>query len=46
MGIMETVAELPGLSSPRKMQCCQGLVTAFGLGFAPQIQRKTRLDLL
>jgi len=41
----ETVAALPGLSSPCTMQCCQGLLTAFGLGFTPQIQRKARTDL-
>src|SRR6266446_8718177 len=42
----ETVAELPGLSSPCTMKCCKGLLPAFGLGFTPHIQRQTRTDLL
>src|SRR5262245_8863492 len=42
---VETVAELPGLASPCTMKCCQGLLTAFGVGFTPHIQRKTRTDL-
>src|SRR5215510_3734080 len=41
----ETVAELPGLSSPCTMQCCKGLLMAFGVGFTPHIQRKARADL-
>ena len=41
----ETVAELPGLSSPCTMQCCQGLLPAFGVGCTPPIQRQTRADL-
>jgi hypothetical protein len=43
--ILETVAELPGLASPCTMQCCKGLLTAFGVGFTPHIQRKARTDL-
>ena len=27
------------------MKCCKGLLTAFGLGFTPHIQCKTRMDL-
>ena len=27
------------------MQCCQGLLTAFGVGFTPHVQRQTRTDL-
>jgi hypothetical protein len=42
---LETVAELPGLPSPCTMQCCQGVLTAFGVGFTPHIQRKARTDL-
>src|SRR5262245_63629912 len=42
----ETVAELPGLSSPCTMKCCKGLLPAFGLSFPPHIQRQTRPDLL
>src|SRR4029450_3826429 len=41
----ETVAELPGLASPCTRQCCKGLLTAFGVGFTPHIQRKARTDL-
>src|ERR671930_1557519 len=41
----ETVAELPGLASPCTMQGCKGLLTAFGLGFTPHIQRQARMDL-
>src|SRR5207344_1957974 len=43
--VLETVAELPGLASPCTMQCCKGLLPAFGLGFPPPLQRKTRMDL-
>ena len=45
MPFFETVAELPGLSSPCTMQCCKGLLTAFGLSFTPHIERQTRTDL-
>src|SRR5262245_13217981 len=41
----ETVAELPGLASPCTMKCCQGLLTAFGVGFTPHIQRQARTNL-
>ena len=43
--IFETVAELPGLSSSCTMECGEGLLPAFGVGFTPHIQRKTRPDL-
>src|SRR4029450_14132609 len=43
--IYETVAELPGLASPCTMQCCQGLLPAFGVGFTPHIQRQARTNL-
>ena len=33
----ETVVKTPGLSSPCTMQCCQGLLPAFGVGFTPHI---------
>ena len=39
--ILETVAELPGVSSPCTMQGCQGLLTACSVGFTPHIQRQT-----
>ena len=42
---METVVKTPGLSSPCTMECGEGLLTAFGLGFTPHIQRQTRTDL-
>src|SRR5215471_2277659 len=42
----DTVVKPPGLSSPCTMQCCQGLLTAFGVGFTPHIQCKTGTDLL
>src|SRR5262249_41547263 len=42
---LETVAELPGLASPCTMECGESLLTAFGLGFTPHIQRQTRPDL-
>src|SRR5262249_22645675 len=45
MAKTETVAELPGLSSPCTMKCCQGLLPAFGVGFTPHIQRQTRAAL-
>src|SRR5437870_6471317 len=43
--LTETVVKTPGLSSPCTMECCKGLLTAFGLGFTPHIQRKARTDL-
>src|SRR6266581_98923 len=42
---METLVKTPGLSSPCPMEYCKGLLTAFGLGFTPHIQRKARTDL-
>ena len=33
----ETVVLTPGLSSPCTMECGEGLLTAFGLGFTPHI---------
>src|SRR5215510_15486211 len=41
----ESVVKTPGLSSPCTMQCCQGLLTAFGVGFTPHVQRQARTDL-
>src|SRR5712671_5372573 len=35
---LETVAELPGLSSPCTMKGGKGMLTAFGLGFTSHIQ--------
>jgi hypothetical protein len=43
--LSETVAELPGLSSSRKMKCGKGVLPAFGVGFTPPSERKTRTDL-
>jgi hypothetical protein len=43
---MDTVAELPGLSSPCTMKYGESLLTAFSLGCTPPIQRKTGTDLL
>src|SRR5438309_9862914 len=43
--LYDTVAKLPGLSSPCTMKCCKGLLPAFGLGFTPHIQRTARTDL-
>jgi len=37
IGYSETVVKTPGLSSPCMMQRCEGLLTAFGLGFTPHI---------
>ena len=34
----ETVVKTPGLSSPCTMECGEGLLTAFGVGFTPHIQ--------
>jgi hypothetical protein len=42
---LESVVKTPGLSSPCTMQCCQGLLTAFGVGFTPHVQRQARTDL-
>src|SRR4029453_1921548 len=44
--IFETVVKPPGLSSPCTMQCGAGLLTAFGGGFTPHVQRQARTDLL
>src|SRR5712664_4442743 len=44
-GQTETVVKTPGLSSPCKMKRCKGLLTAFGLGFAPHVQRQACADL-
>src|SRR5262249_36898033 len=41
----ETVVKTPGLSSPCTMECGEGLLTAFGVGFTPHIQRQARTDL-
>jgi hypothetical protein len=43
--ILDTVVKPPGLSSPCAMKCGEGLLTAFGLGFAPHIQRQACTDL-
>ena len=43
--IGETVAELPGLSRSCKVKCCKGLLTTFGLGFTPHIQRQAGTNL-
>src|SRR2546426_5951297 len=42
---METVVKTPGLSSPCTMECGEGLLTAFGLGFTPHIQGQAGTDL-
>src|SRR5215468_5457111 len=42
VSIKETVAERPGLSSSCTMQCCQGVLPAFGLGLTPPLQCQTR----
>src|SRR5438093_11182577 len=44
--IYETVVKTPGLSSPCKMKRCQGLLTAFGLDFAPHVYSGSQLSLL
>ena len=46
LGQIETVVKPPGLSSPCTMQCGEGLLTAFGVGFTPHVQRQARTDLL
>src|SRR5215831_6103629 len=43
--INESVVKTPGLSSPCTMQCCQGVLPAFGVGFTPHVQRQARPDL-
>src|SRR5262244_483851 len=42
---LDTVVKTPGLSSPCTMEYGKGLLPAFGVGFPPHIQRKTRTDL-
>src|SRR4030095_12172656 len=42
----DTVAELPGLSSPCTMKYGESVLTAFSVGCTPPIQRKTGTDLL
>src|SRR5262245_28577390 len=42
---VETVVKTPGLSSPCTMECGEGLLTAFGLGFTPHIQGQAGTDL-
>ena len=44
-GKLESVVKTPGLSSPCTMQCCQGVLTAFGVGFTPHVQSQARTDL-
>jgi hypothetical protein len=44
--IFETIVKPPGLSSPCTMQGGEGLLTAFGVGFTPPVQRQARTDLL
>src|SRR5215831_2387266 len=41
----ETVVKTPGLSSPYTMECGEGLLTAFGVGFTPHIQGQAGTDL-
>src|SRR5215831_4106572 len=43
--LRETVVKPPGLSSACMMECGEGLLTSFGVGFTPHVQRKTRMDL-
>src|SRR5919202_3190755 len=43
---VETVVKPPGLSSPCTMKGGEGLLTAFGVGFTPHVQRQARTDLL
>src|SRR5262245_60624944 len=45
VNFLETVVKTPGLSSPCTMECSEGLLTAFGVGFTPHIQRQARTDL-
>src|SRR5207247_11107437 len=42
---LETVVKTPGLSSPCTMECGEGLLTAFGVGFTPHIQGQAGTDL-
>src|SRR5262249_54759942 len=42
---VETVVKTPGLSSPCTMECGEGLLTAFGVGFTPHIQGQAGTDL-
>src|SRR4029453_3036433 len=42
---LETVVKPPGLSSPCTMKGGEGLLTAFGVGLTPHIQRQARTDL-
>src|SRR5262245_49276098 len=44
-GFQETVVKTPGLSSPCTMECGEGLLTAFGVGFTPHIQGQAGTDL-
>ena len=41
----DTVVKPPGLPSPCPMEYGESLMTAFGIGFMPHIQRQTRTDL-
>src|SRR5215471_9384496 len=41
----ETVVKTPGLSSPCTMECGEGVLTAFGVGFTPHIQGQAGTDL-
>jgi hypothetical protein len=43
---LETVVKTPGLTSPCTMECGEGLLTAFGVGFTPHIQRQAGTDLV
>src|SRR5262245_34642731 len=43
--LYETVVKTPGLSSPCTMECGEGLLTAFGVGFTPHIQGQAGTDL-
>src|SRR5437870_9042851 len=42
---IETVVKTPGLSTPCTMECGEGLLTAFGVGFPPHIQGQAGTDL-
>ena len=41
----DTVVKPPGLSSPCTMKCGEGLLTAFGVGFTPHVQRQACANL-
>src|SRR5215471_9307512 len=43
--LLETVVKTPGLSSPCTMECGEGVLTAFGVGFTPHIQGQAGTDL-